>query len=604
VEGRRHRPAVVAEYRSRLDRHRAAAAALDRRHVAFGNVRLGLLAAFVALAVVAYRSPAVEGFWLVVPAAAFAAIAWRHGLTLNARERAARAVAVYERGLARLEDRWAGTGESGERFRKAGHPFADDLDLFGRGSLFDLLSGPRTRGGEEVLAGWLLAPSPVASLLERQQAVDEMATRLDLREDLATLGPDVRVGVDREVLVAWALAPARLTSTWPRLVLPLLAVASTSLVVWWVATGVPPAGVVPLLAAQGLVAWRYRSRATALAKAVERHGRDLTLLSTLLARIEREPVTSPRLARLREMLEASGHRPSAEIARLARLVDVLTSRRNQIFAPIAALWLIGTQTAFAVDAWRRRVGPAVPGWLDAVAEFEAIVALATYRYEHPEDPFPTLTDGPALFDGRALAHPLLPRADAVANDVVIGGTDAALWLVSGSNMSGKSTLLRAVGLNAVLAQAGAPVCASSLAMTPLAVGGTLRIQDSLQEGRSRFFAEITRLQQIVSLARRPDDGPAVLFLLDELLSGTNSHDRRHGAAAILKGLVDLGAIGLATTHDLALATVVADLGPKARNVHFEDRFEDGVLHFDYRLRPGVVQGSNALALMRSVGLEV
>jgi DNA mismatch repair ATPase MutS len=215
--------------------------------------------------------------------------------------------------------------------------------------------------------------------------------------------------------------------------------------------------------------------------------------------------------------------------------------------------------------------------------------------------------GTPRLEAEALAHPLIPQARAVANDVRLGNAAPHVLLVSGSNMSGKSTWLRTIGINAVLAQAGAPVRARRMRLSPLQVGATLRIQDSLSEGQSRFFAEITRLSEIVAMARRhagDPAAPAVLFLLDEVLAGTNSHDRRIGAEAIVTGLVDLGAIGLVTTHDLALADLVPRLGPAAANVHFEDRFEDGVLHFDYRLREGVVQTSNALALMRSVGLDV
>jgi DNA mismatch repair ATPase MutS len=188
----------------------------------------------------------------------------------------------------------------------------------------------------------------------------------------------------------------------------------------------------------------------------------------------------------------------------------------------------------------------------------------------------------------------------VRNDVVLGGAQQ-LFIVSGSNMSGKSTLLRTVGINAVLAQAGAPVRARRLRLSPLRVGVSIRILDSLQEGSSRFYAEITRLRQIVDLAG--DDRP-LLFLLDEILHGTNSHDRRIGAEAVVRGLVDRGALGLVTTHDLALTRMTEGLGARARNVHFEDHLEDGEIRFDYELREGVVEKSNAIALMRAVGLEV
>ena len=247
-----------------------------------------------------------------------------------------------------------------------------------------------------------------------------------------------------------------------------------------------------------------------------------------MERIEREPVESPLLQELRSRLHATGRAPAHEVRRLARLVEILSSGHNQIFAPIAALLLLGTQLAFAVEAWRARCGPAVPGWLEAVAEYEALAALATYAAEHATHPFPEIVDGAPRFEADDLAHPLLPAGTAVANDVRLGGSAPHLLLVSGSNMSGKSTLLRTVGLNAVLAQAGAPVRARRLVLTPLRVGATLRIQDSLQAGRSRFFAEISRISAIVRLTASGDAGAHTLFLLDELLAGTNSHDRLEG----------------------------------------------------------------------------
>jgi DNA mismatch repair ATPase MutS len=289
------------------------------------------------------------------------------------------------------------------------------------------------------------------------------------------------------------------------------------------------------------------------------------------------------------------------------VVEVLTSRDNEIFRPIAALWCVGTQCAFAVERWRARCGPQVAAWIDGIGEYEALCALGGYVAEHPGAVFPEVTEGNPVFEAEELAHPLLPAATAVANDVALGGPHAHVLLVSGSNMSGKSTLLRTVGIAAVMAQAGLPVTARRLRLSPLRPAATLRVQDSLQAGRSRFFAEVTRLGETVAMAkarRASSEGPAVLFLLDEVLSGTNSHDRRIGAAAVIHGLLDLGAIGLVTTHDLALTELVDALGARAKNVHFEDTFEGGALRFDFRLRDGVVRSSTALPLMRSVGLDV
>jgi DNA mismatch repair ATPase MutS len=242
----------------------------------------------------------------------------------------------------------------------------------------------------------------------------------------------------------------------------------------------------------------------------------------------------------------------------------------------------------------------VPAWLDAIGEFEAIASLATYAFERPDDVYPAIVEGPALFEGEDLGHPLLPAAGCVRNGVSLGGSIRML-MVSGSNMSGKSTLLRTVGVNAVLALCGAPVRARALRIAPMQIGASLHIIDSIQSGTSHFYAEILRLRAILERTRGPFP---VLFLIDEILHGTNSHDRRIGSEAVLRGLVDAGAIGLVTTHDLALTAIVDGLGGRAQNVHFVDRLENGRLTFDYRMRPGVVDHSNALALMRNIGLDV
>jgi DNA mismatch repair ATPase MutS len=253
---------------------------------------------------------------------------------------------------------------------------------------------------------------------------------------------------------------------------------------------------------------------------------------------------------------------------------------------------------FALEDWRLQWGREVPGWLDAVGEIEALGALATYAYENPEDPFPEILEGEARFEGEQLGHPLLPRRVCVRNDVRLGGKPKVL-IVSGSNMSGKSTLLRTIGVNATLALAGGPVRATRLALTPLALGATIRVQDSLQAGMSRFYAEISRIKQLMEISGGPRP---LLFLLEEVLAGTNSQDRKTGAEILVKEFLARNAIGLVTTHDLALASAADALDGAAANVHFEDHLVDGKLSFDYILRPGVVTKSNALALMQAIGL--
>jgi DNA mismatch repair ATPase MutS len=336
-----------------------------------------------------------------------------------------------------------------------------------------------------------------------------------------------------------------------------------------------------------------------LAGAVRRQG-ELRLLARLLDRIERERFRSPLLEELRAKLDVDGRPPSQCVAALARLVEIHESRGNMIFAPIASLLLAGTQLAFAMERWRRGSGAAVPDWLLVVGSFEALASLAARAYERPAEIFAEIVEGPPAFEAEALGHPLLAERLCVTNDLRLGDA-LQLLLVSGSNMSGKSTLLRTVGVQAVLAQAGGTVRARKLRLTPLVVGASLNVRDSLQEGSSHFYAEIRRLRQLIDLG---GDGRPLLFLLDEVLHGTNSHDRRVGAEALIRELLARGAIGLVTTHDLALARLAGELEPAATNVHFEDQVRAGRLAFDYRLKPGVVRKSNALELMRSVGLDV
>jgi hypothetical protein len=589
-----------AELSRRLAARRDALARLDRRDGAVAGARLAVFAAALALAWAAFGAHRLSAWWLLAPATVFVALAVAHDRVITARARMRRAIAFHERALERIAGRFAGTGTPGDEFADPAHPYALDLDLFGRGSVFELLCAARTHPGEERLASWLLAPAPPDALRPRQRAVAALAPRLDLREDLAVLGDDVRAAVEAGPLATWGEQPA-LVEPWLLPASVALAGAALAATAAW-ALGLGPLPLVVVLVAEWGFARSLREPVARALEGVERPAAELRVLALLLARLEREPFEDPRLATLRAALGSDGGRASARIALLERTVSRREWSKNQLFAPVAFALAWTPLHAALVERWRRESGGRIRGWLDAAAELEALSSLAGYAYEHPADPFPEIVDpGPgarAVLDGEALRHPLL--AAAVPNDVRLGEAGPAVLLVSGSNMSGKSTYLRTVGVNVVLALAGAPVRAARLRLTPVRAGATLRIQDSLQAGRSRFYAEITRLKELSDLA----EGPVpLLFLLDEILHGTNSHDRRIGAEAVVRGLVARGAIGLVTTHDLALTELAGGDGPLG-NAHFEDQVRDGEIAFDYRLRPGVVSHSNALALMRAVGLRL
>jgi MutS-like protein len=622
-----HAPAD--EYRARLGARRETYSSLTRLDARFSYARLAVFGGGVLCAIAAWRGW-IAPWWLAIPLVVFALLVVRHDRVMRRRDAAARAIAFYEWGLARIEDRWAGTGDTGERFRNPDHLYAQDLDLFGPGSLFELLSIARTRAGEETLAGWLMAPADATEILARQQATDDLAPRLDLREALSLAGADIRASVHSEAVVAWAEGPPHLNSRWIRPVATILTLAAIVTGAAWIATGDSTAFIAVVLL-EITFSLPLRQRIASALHGADGPARDLDVLAVVLARLEQERFTAERLAQLQRQLAGAGTpaspsvmAASASIRRLHRLVELHDWQHNMVFAPFSAAVLWSTHLALAIEAWRRAHGRDVREWLRISGEFEAIASLSAYHYEHPDDPFPEIVTPPSrqgVFDGVALGHPLIPAERMVRNDVHLGEPPAfdssassgspraesrgesapQLLVVSGSNMSGKSTLLRTVGVNAVLAFAGAPVRARALRLTPLRIGATLRIQDSLQEGRSRFYAEITRIRDIADLA---SGAVPVLFLLDELFHGTNSHDRVVGASGVLRALLNREAIGLITTHDLALTKVADDLAPRAVNVHFDDRFEGGEIQFDYVMKTGPVTRSNAIALMRAVGLDV
>ena len=510
---------------------------------------------------------------------------------------------------------WDGHGETGERYLDPAHPYAQDLDLFGKGSLFELLSAARTHIGEATLAKWLLAPEAPEVVLARQAAVEELRTQIDLREQLAVLAEDARTGVDPVSLALWGEAAPQLSgrglraSVWAFRILGIAGLAA-GFIGMIAAAGFlkTPAWVqvsgrdlfLLALAVNGIFYYRNRAAMELVVGAVDEAAHELRLLAEVLALLEKRSFHAPLLVELRTSLDAAGMPPSVRLARLGSIMDYLDSREN-IFLRLLEPFILWTPYwVIQVEEWRKHSGSAVRRWLQAMGQMEALSSIAGYAFEHPDDPFPEFSKSGPRLEGEGLAHPLIPAARAVRNNVTVGG-ELRVLVVSGSNMSGKSTMLRTVGINSVLAQMGAPVRARRLTLSPLSIGASIRINDSLHEGISRFYAEILRLRQILDLTTGP---LPVLFLIDEFMHGTNSHDRRIGAEAMVRGLVQRGAIGFITTHDLALAGIADELGAKAANVHFEDYVENGEIHFDYTMRPGVVRKSNAIELMRSVGLEV
>ncbi len=527
------------------------------------------------------------------------ALAGRHDRVIQNRKRSERAIAFYRHGLRRIDSQWQGTGNAGVRFLKAEHPYAADLDIFGRASLFELLCTARTRMGENCLAEWLQAPASGNVVRARQQSVEELRNRLDFREDLAVLGEQTRATLKPAELAAWSQQLPPHIALWERGLLALLVFGAVATGIFGMAQETWTPFVIALVVEQAYAQY-LKARVREIVGDVGTAERDLAMLGLLLARIEAEPFTSPRLLHLRGLLNVETLPPSTRIQKLQRLIELLAIPHNPLLGIVDKIVQLTPFCAFAIADWRQANGAQLPDWLNVAGEIEALCALSAYAYEHPDDVFPEIVENELCLEAHGLAHPLLPSASTIRNDLALS-PQQRLYIVSGSNMSGKSTLLRAAGVNVVLALAGAPVRAHLLRLAPLRIGASLRTQDSLEAGISRFYAEILRLRQIVDLTREP---APLLFLLDEILHGTNSHDRRQGAEAILRALLQQNALGLVTTHDLALARIADDPMLHAVNVHLEDQLLDGKMAFDYHLRPGIVAKSNALELMRAIGLEV
>ena len=608
----------LEEYATRQRDREAAAAARERTHIHLGNAKVAIFIAAVIYTVYALRSdpsPAIFGGG----AALFIALSIWHEVVIRALARAQAAVTYYADGIARIEDRWMRETPSGERFRDPtsplrgyvetgrNHPYADDLDVFGPASLFQLLSSCRTPMGEERLAHWLLQPSKIPDIRERQSRVAALRVRVDLRERIAVANAGRRRSIHVERLIAWAE---------DRSSLPPLRIVAIALAVSFLATltlylnGGPGIylGMISVINVL-MLAWLGR-RADAIAERLSSAAESaaLDLLSNVIKAIEAESFDDPALVAMsRRLTGGTGVPASRGIARLARISDWSDSRHNAFLKLSEIPILFTLQLAYAAESWRRDHGSKLRDWVDAVGEMEALLSLAGYSYEHPSYSFPELIESPQpILDATEVAHPLLP-ASAVSNSLELQAVPQApspkpqVLIVSGSNMSGKSTLMRTVGINAVLAFAGAPVRAAKLRLTPLAIGTCLRHTDSLQEHRSGFYTEALRIRAICDLL----DGPLpVLFLFDELLSGTNSKDRRVAAEGVIRTMISRGAIGMVTTHDLALTETAAIFPGQVTNAHLQDTVENGQMSFDYKLRDGVITHSNALELMRMIGLDV
>jgi hypothetical protein len=580
---------VRAEYVGRLAELRAEWERSERRHQAAAAVLILTVALLFGLGLSAVRRR-VPLWWpaMPIPIGVVAAIEFRR---LRAgRRRIWRTIRYYDRSLRRVEGSWAGDGYRGGEFDREGHPYARDLGIFGEGSLFELLCVARTAIGRRRLAQWLLEAPSVEETVARQDAVRGLEKRTDVREAVAVLGAYEFSESSWETLAVWLNAAPAPFPRWLRVgaaitstltVCGILA-AATGMVPWLTAAR----WMEPVLLLQGVAALTVRTKVRRVLDATGPVSDEIAVLRDGVALLEKERVGVAGAART--------------LTALRRLLTVLEQRDKDWFNLLFHVLMGKTQLCMAIERWRAVHGAQLRDWIEAWGDFEALNALATYAHENPDAVFPEVTEEEARIEATDLGHPLLPNDECVRNDIVLDGR-TRFYVISGSNMSGKSTLLRAIGLSAVLAYAGAPVRARSMRLARMNVCASLAVLDSLLNGRSRFLAEVERLRLTIELAA---GNAPVLFLVDEIFSGTNSRDRRVAAEAVVRTLVERRAVGALSTHDMSLTEIAEAPGLGGANVHMGSREAGDPMDFDYRLKPGVTEETNALAIARMAGVPI
>lgn len=608
------REELRALYERRLATARAEAERLGQASSRVSNLR-GVsfaVAAGAALAVLFGEPPIIAGSLAGVGLVAFVTFVVYHARVIERQEAAERRTALNRDALLRVTGRFRELPQDGKRFSDANHPFADDLDVFGSASLFQRISVAHTRFGEEALARFLSQPATLEIVRLRQAAVHELAPLLDLRQELESLSFAItgtthgektrpRAVPDPAALLEWMERTQGLKSD------PIVPIASK------IAAAVTAGGIAlwsfgkgPLLFLAGLaihLLLLYRASPhtrTALQAsgelegAFDRYGRMLKLVEGL-------ELSSQLILDLKTRLRAAGRPPSAAMAELARIAGFADLRHNGLVYPVINLITMwDVHVTLALEGFRERTRGVLGDWFAVLGELEALSSLAGLAHDEPDFHLAEIAEDGPCFVAEGLSHPLIPAERRVYNDVSLAAPGTAL-LVTGSNMSGKSTMLRSMGLAAVLAFAGGPSCVRRLRLRPQKLATSIRVSDSLESGVSHFYAEVRKLKAVVKAAS--GDG-RVLFLLDEILHGTNSRERQAGARWVLAELLKRGAVGAVSTHDEELCRLTPELMTRVTLVHFRETVENDEMTFDYVLREGPVKAGNALRVMRLAGLDV
>ncbi|MFT5357340.1 MAG: hypothetical protein ACI9KE_004574 [Polyangiales bacterium] len=593
---------VIAAHETREKAFRAEAAVLESKG---SKVSLARLVAFLAIAILGSAGFSQESWPLIIAGSlcilVFVFLIFVHSRVETAREEKERRADVHARHVLRLTGRFTELPAAGRV--PPGHPYAHDIDLVGENSLCQRIDVTHTVSGEHTLSLWLSVAAKPEDVRQRQEAVIELSAAADFRESLEAFGARA-AGKERLDPGPFLAFTGRKDLVRGSLLVPAIFVLPTAFIVTFVLSQLgmlTPFVSVALLGLQAVVAFGFAGQVIDVFQMVAARRGYVEALKRMLVAVEKQTFSAPLLVDIQKRVHAGGRAPSEYMARLDRwagLAEFYTQFPVHFFVNVMVLWDL--HILLQLERWNSDVGQGLEEAFDALGELEALASLATLHHGDPSATFPDICDEPVAFMAEGLAHPLLPAENRITNDVRLPGVGSAL-IVTGSNMAGKSTLLRSVGLNIALAFAGGPVVADKLRLSSLRLRASMRVDDSLQQGASYFHAELAKLRSVVGGA---ENEPPVFFLLDELLRGTNARARHLGARAVLMHLLDRGASGLTATHDIALSKMESEHPGRIENVHFTDVMRDDEMFFDYKLRDGVVRTSNALRLLQMAGVEV
>lgn len=505
----------------------------------------------------------------------------------------------------------------GNEFLHRNHDYAADLDVFGHHSLFQLLNRTTTESGARLLADWLTAPADRSTIDGRQEAVRELAANLDWRQDFQVSGMQFETTKsDYQLLLKWIEEPEQFLSSGKRLLtvsLSLAALSSAALAFFLYhflfhlrdLSGIHLLPLILTSVINSVYLRKFKQAAEHIILSSQQNTGILGAYQSLIKTIEKQSFNAKRLSELRAILTHAGNPAAYEIGALKRILEIFQQKgtrntigKNAFYGMINNLWLIDVHLILKTEDWKARNRDQIRPWVAAVSELEALCSIAGFTYSNPLYTFPEITSEPYLIDFREVGHPLLKPGKRISNDFAMSGRGATT-MITGSNMAGKSTFLRTVGINLVLAFMGAPCCASHARVSLLRIFTSMRTQDNLEESVSSFYAELQRIEQLLRLV---GEGEPIFFLLDEMFKGTNSQDRFRGGVSLIRQLGELNAFGMISTHDLDLAKLTKDLA--IDNFSFNSVIRDGQISFDYRLTPGICTDFNASELMKRSGIHI